>query len=145
MPRRSLSFLARPGGLPVPVGCLVLSVWPRRAFLSCLVLSCLFSPGGLLIPPDYPREFFWGGRKGSGCRGRAEGTEAKARRRSAMASWAPSSQLRHGLQSAPPPARWNCYGVGHAFREGGFRTFTNSNVLSCFVWCWARNKCAQCF
>ncbi len=63
MPRRSLSFLARPGGLPFPVGCLVLSVWPRRAFLSCHVLSYLSSPGGLLIPPNYPREFFWGGRK----------------------------------------------------------------------------------
>ncbi len=60
MPRRSLSFLARPGGLPFPVGCLVLSVWPQRAFLSCHVLSYLSSPGGLLIPPNYLREFFWG-------------------------------------------------------------------------------------
>ncbi len=43
------------------------------------VLSCLFSPGGLLIPPHFPREFFLGGgSKSSGCRGRAEGTEAKA-------------------------------------------------------------------
>ncbi len=25
------------------------------------VLSCLSSPGGLLIPPSYPREFFLGG------------------------------------------------------------------------------------
>ncbi len=83
MPRRSLSIRASPGGLPVPVGCPVLSVWPRRAFLSCFVLSCLFSPGGLLIPPHFPREFFFwggggGGSKSSGCRGRAEGTEAKA-------------------------------------------------------------------
>ncbi len=47
----------------------VLSVWPWRAFLSCFVLSCLFSPGGLLIPPHFPREIFWGGSKSSGCRG----------------------------------------------------------------------------
>ncbi len=40
MPRGSLSFQASPGGLPVPVGCPVLSVWPWRAFLSfCTVLS----------------------------------------------------------------------------------------------------------
>ncbi len=63
MPRGSLSFLACPGGLPVPVGCLVLSVWPRRAFLSCHVLSYLSSPGGLLISPNYPREILWGGRR----------------------------------------------------------------------------------
>ncbi len=45
----------------VPVGCPVLSVWPWRAFLSCFVLSCLFSPGGLLIPPHFPREILGGG------------------------------------------------------------------------------------
>ncbi len=79
MPRGSLSLRASPGGLPVPVGCPVLSVWPWRAFLSCFVLSCcVFSPGGLLIPPNFPREIFWGGYKSSGCRGRAERTEAKA-------------------------------------------------------------------
>ncbi len=79
MPRRSLSLQASPGGLLVPVGCPVLSVWPWRAFLSCFVLSCLFSPGGLLIPPHFPREILGGGGgKSSGCRGRAEGTEAKA-------------------------------------------------------------------
>ncbi len=58
---------------------------------------------------------------------------------SAMASWAPSSAmasvvcsalevpvlcscpcLSWGASRAPtPPPRWNCYGVGHAFREGG--------------------------
>ncbi len=63
MPRRSLSLRASPGGLPVPVGCPVLSVWPRRAFLSCLVLFCVSSPGGLLIPPNFPREIFLGGRR----------------------------------------------------------------------------------
>ncbi len=111
MPRGSLSFLARPGGLLVPVGCLVLSVWPRGAFLSspvCLalegypVLSGVFSPGGLLIPPDYPREILWGGgggrRKGSGCRGGAEETEAKAPK--TICHGLLSSQLRHGRQSS---------------------------------------------
>ncbi len=53
MPRRSLSLRASPGGLPVPVGCPVLSVWPWRAVLYCSVW--------LLIPPDFPEKFFWGG------------------------------------------------------------------------------------
>ncbi len=70
---------------PVPVclalvGCPVLYVWPWRAFLSCFVLFCVSSPRGLLIPPDFPREILGEGRKGSGCRGRAEGTEATATR-----------------------------------------------------------------
>ncbi len=79
MPGGSLSLQASPGGLLVPVGCPVLSVWPWRAFLSCFVLACcVFSPGGLLIPPNFPSKIFWGGYKSSGCRGRAERTEAKA-------------------------------------------------------------------
>ncbi len=80
MPGGSLSLQASPGGLLVPVGCPVLSVWPWRAFLSCFVLSCcVFSPGGLLIPPNFPREILGGGGyKSSGCRGRAKRTEAKA-------------------------------------------------------------------
>ncbi len=97
MPRRSLSLQASPGELPVPVGCPVLSVWPWRAFLSCFVLSCLFSPGGLLIPPHFPRETFFfggGGSKSSGCRGRAEGTKAKAPK--TICHGLLSSQLRHG-------------------------------------------------
>ncbi len=60
-----LSCLSGPGGLSCLVclaleGCPVVSVWPWRAVLSCFVLSCLFSPGGLLIPPHFHREFFWG-------------------------------------------------------------------------------------
>ncbi len=98
MPRWSLSLQASPGGLLVPVGCPVLSVWPRRAFLFCLVLFCVSSPGGLLIPPNFPREIWWGGSKSSGCRGQAEGTEAKGprprpRRPSAMASRAPYTAM----------------------------------------------------
>ncbi len=74
-----LSCLSGLGGPSCRRGlsCPVLSVWPWRAVLSCFVLSCLFSPGRLLIPPHFPREIFRGGSKGSGCRGRAEGAEAK--------------------------------------------------------------------
>ncbi len=57
---------------------------PEGLFLSCHVLSCLSSPGGLLIPPNYPREKFLGGRKGSGWSGRAKGR--RPRRPPAMAS-----------------------------------------------------------
>ncbi len=46
--------------------------------VGCPVLFCVSSPGGLLLPPDFPREIFLGGKRGSGCRGWAEGTEAKA-------------------------------------------------------------------
>ncbi len=99
MPKGSLSFLASPGGRPVPVGCPVLSVWPWRAFLSCFVLSCcVFSPGGLLIPPNFPREIFLGGYKSSGCRGRAKRTEAKAPK--TICHGLQSSLHRHGLQSS---------------------------------------------
>ncbi len=98
MPRRSLSLRASPGGLPVPVGCPVLSVWPWRAFLFCTVLS-VSSPGGLLIPPNFPREFFLVGNRvpavGAGPRGprpRPQGPPAMASWApcTAMASWAPS-------------------------------------------------------
>ncbi len=47
-------------GFPVVVGCPVLSVGPWRAVLSCFVLSCLFSPGGLLIPPHFPMDILGG-------------------------------------------------------------------------------------
>ncbi len=100
MPGGSLSLQASPGGLLVPVGCPVLSVWPWRAFLSCFVLSCcVFSPGGLLIPPNFPREFFLGGGyKSSGCRGRAERTEAKA----------PEDHLPWPPELSSPPWPPNC-------------------------------------
>ncbi len=41
----------------------VLFVWPWRVFLSRHVLSCLSSPGGLLIPPNFPREILGGCRR----------------------------------------------------------------------------------
>ncbi len=85
MPRASASELS-PGGLPVPVGCPV------------PVLSCLFSPGGLLIPPKYPREILGGGVErvpavGVGPRG----PRPRPRRRPAMASRAPSSAMASEL------------------------------------------------
>ncbi len=42
--------------------------------------------------------------------------------------WRSMSVLR-GLQSAHPPPWWNCYGVGHAFREGG--ELCQGSVVSC--------------
>ncbi len=99
MPRGSLSFQASPGGLPVPKGCPVLSVWPWRALLSCFVLSCMFSPGGLLIPPHFPREIFLGGVvrvPAVGARPRGP----RPRVPKTICHGLQSSQLRHGLQSS---------------------------------------------
>ncbi len=71
--------------------CLALEGYP--------VLLCVFSPGVLLIPLNYPREiFFLGGRKGSGGRGQAEGTEAKAPKMTCHGLL--SSLYRHGRQSS---------------------------------------------
>ncbi len=147
MPGGSLSFQASPGGLLVPVGCPILSVWPWRTVLYCSV--CL-APEGSWYPLTSPGNFFWGGKRGSGCRGRAEGTEAKAPEdhlpwppelpappwppELPAPPWPPLSFcsalevpvlcsclcLSWGASRAPtPPPRWNCYGVGHAFQEGG--------------------------
>ncbi len=62
-----------PGGLPVPVGCpvplcLALVGCPVHVCLALEgcpvhVLSCLSSPGGLLIPPTFAREIVLGGRR----------------------------------------------------------------------------------
>ncbi len=107
MPRRSLSLRASPGGLLVPVGCPVLSVWPWRAVLSCFVLSCLFSPGGLLIPPHFTMEIWGGGSRvpavGAGPRGsrpRAPKTICHGLQSSQLRHGPQSSQLRHGPQSS---------------------------------------------
>ncbi len=107
MPRGSLSFQASPGGLLVPVGCPVLSVWPWRAFLSCFVLSCLFSPGGILIPPHFPREILGGvvrvpavGAGPRGLRQRPPKTICHGLQSSLHRHGLQSSQLRHGLQSS---------------------------------------------
>ncbi len=72
------------------VGCPVLSVWSWRAFLSCFVLSCLFSPGGLLIPPHFPREIWGGVVRVPAVGARPRGPRPRPRRPSAMASRAPS-------------------------------------------------------
>ncbi len=108
MPRGSLSLRASPGGLLVPVGCPVVSVWPWRAVLSCFVLSCLFSPGGLLIPPHFPMEILGGGGSrvpavGAGPRGsrpRAPKTICHGPQSSQLRHGPQSSQLHHGLQSS---------------------------------------------
>ncbi len=86
--------------------CLALEGYP--------VLFCVSSPGGLLIPPDVPREILGGARKGSGCRGRAEGTDATATRTNC-----------HGLQSSQL-----CHGLHCLFHSGGPRP-----VFLCFkIW-----------
>ncbi len=127
MPRGSLSLRASPGGLLVPVGCLVcralegfpviVSCLSGPGGLSCPCLSCQFSPGGLLIPPHFPMEIFWGGRGVPAVGAGPRGVEAKGPEdhlpwppelpSSAMVPRAPSfrhgpqsSQLHHGLQSS---------------------------------------------
>ncbi len=59
MPRRSLSFRASPGGLPVPVGCHVLSCLFSPGGLSCPVCLCL-APEGSWYPLTSPGKFFGG-------------------------------------------------------------------------------------
>ncbi len=78
----------------------VLSVWPWRAFLSCFVLSCLFSPGGLLIPSNFPREFFFGGVEGFRLEWPGWGTRPRPQGPPAMASRAPSSAMASVVCSA---------------------------------------------
>ncbi len=127
----------------------VLSCLSGPGVLSCHVLLCVCSPGGLLIPPDFPREILLGGKRGSGCRGRAEGTEAKAPEdhlpwppELPTPPWPPELPappwslsvcsalevpvlcscpcLSWGASRTPtPPPRWNCLGSGRAFQEGG--------------------------
>ncbi len=99
----------------------------------------MFSPGGLQVPLSYPMVTFWGGYKDPGCCGRAEGRGHGHHGPPALASWAPCSFLASvylfhsggpvlcmypclswGASRVPtPPPRWNCYGSGRAFREGG--------------------------
>ncbi len=94
------------------------------------VLVCVFSPGGLQVPLSYPMVFFWGGYKGLGCCGRAEGRGHGHHGPPALASvylfhsggpvLCMYPCLSWGASRVPtPPPRWNCYGSGRAFREGG--------------------------
>ncbi len=132
------------------LSCPVLSVWPWRACRSCFVLSCcVFSPRGLLIPPNFPREIFFGGYKSSGCRGRAERTEAKAPEdhlpwppelptppwppELPAPPWPPNCLFRsggphpvflsvsvlRGLQSAHPPSPMELLRLGSSLSGGG--------------------------
>ncbi len=120
-----------PGGLPVPVGCpvpvcLALEGCPvPLLFLSCPV--CL-APEGSWYPLTSPGKFlFGGGRRVPAWRPPAMAARAPS---SAMASFVCSALevpvlcscpcLSWGASRAPTsPPRWNCYGVGHAFQEGG--------------------------
>ncbi len=67
-------------------------IWPDsdHGLFNCL---CVFSPGGLLVPLSCPMVIFWGGYKGPGCCGRAEGRGHGHHGPPALASWAPCSTL----------------------------------------------------
>ncbi len=102
--------------------------------LSCPVMYCSVCPApeGSWYPLTSPGKF-WGGRRVP--------AGVAWPRDEAMASRAPSSAMASVVCSAlevpvlcscpflscpegpperpPPPPRWNCYGMGHAFREGG--------------------------
>ncbi len=89
MPRRSLSFQASPGGLPVPVGGPVLSCLSSPGGLSCLVPVCL-APKGSWYPLAAPWNFFLG-VEGFRLEWPGRGTRPRPRRPPAMASRAPCS------------------------------------------------------
>ncbi len=76
----------------------VLSCLSGPGVLSCHVLFCVSSPGGLLIPPDFPREILGGVEGvpavGAGPRG------PRPRPPKTICHGLQSSQLRHGLQSS---------------------------------------------
>ncbi len=133
-------------GCPVPV-CLALEGCPVPVlFMYCPV--CL-APEGSWYPLTSPGKFFWGVEgfrlewppaMASRAPSSAMASRAPSRAPSSvMASRAPSFAmasvicsaleipvlwscpcLSWGASRAPTPShRWNCYGVGHAFREGG--------------------------
>ncbi len=83
MPRRSLSLQASPGGLLVPVGCPVLSVWPWRAPDTPSRPQGNFGGGVVRVPAV--------GARPRGPRPRAPKT---------IRHGLQSSQLHHGLQSS---------------------------------------------
>ncbi len=76
----------------------VLSCLSGLGVLSCHVLFCVSSPGGLLIPPDFPREILGGSRRGSGCRAGPRGPRPKPPK--TICHGLQSSLYRHGLQSS---------------------------------------------
>ncbi len=107
----------------------VLSCLSGPGGLSCLVLYCpvCLAPEGSWYPLTSPGKFLGGGvvrvpavgARPRGPRPRPRSPPAMASRApsSAMASRAPSSAM--ASRAPTPPPRWNCYGVGHAFRERG--------------------------
>ncbi len=122
-------------------------IWPDSDLGLFKYCVCVFSPGGLLVPLSCPMVIFWGGTKVPAVVAgpRDEATATMDHR--ALASWAPCSSLASvylfhsggpvlcmypclswGASRVPtPPPRWNCYGSGRAFREGG----SYVRVLSC--------------
>ncbi len=108
------------------------------------ILSCLSGPGGrsclvlycpvCLAPegsdtPSLPQGNFLGGSKSSGCRGQAEGTEAKAPK--TICHGLQSSQLRHGLQSSQL-----LHGLLSSLHRHGFQSsqLQNGPCLSVPLW-----------
>ncbi len=128
-----LSCLSGHGGLSCHrvLFCPVLSVWPWRAVLSCFVLSCLFSPGGLIF-------FFWGGSRvpavGAGPRGskpRAPKTIRHGLQSSQLRHGPQSSQLRHGLQSSQLRHGLQSSLHRHGFQSSQLRHGPCLSVLFC--------------
>ncbi len=127
--------------------CPVLSVWPWRSVLSCFVLSCLFSPGGLLIPPHFPMEILGGGRRvpavGAGPRGsrpRAPKTICHGLQSSQLRHGPQSSQLRHGPQSSQlrhgPQSSQLHHGLQSSLHRHGFQSsqLRHGPCLSVLLW-----------
>ncbi len=123
---------------PDVVFCPVLSVWPWRAVLSCFVLSCLFSPRGLLIPPSLPQGNVWGGSRvpavGAGPRGsrpRAPKTIRHGLQSFQLRHGLQSSQLRHGLQSSQLH-----HGLQSSLHRHGFQSsqLRHGPCLSVLLW-----------
>ncbi len=97
---------------------------------SCCVLYCpvCLAPGGLLIPPHFPREFFLGGvvrvpTVGAGPRG------PRPRPPKTICHGLQSSQLRHGLQSSQLRHGLQCSQLHHGLLSSLHRHGFQSSQL----------------
>ncbi len=148
MPRGSLSLRASPGGLLVPVGCLVcraLEGFPVivscpvcLALEVCPVVFCTVLSAWLLIPPHFPMEILGGGRRvpavGAGPRGsrpRAPKTICHGLQSSQLRHGPQSSQLRHGPQSSQLH-----HGLQSSLHRHGFQSsqLRHGPCLSVLLW-----------